>query len=480
MRKFYFSHVLPAFFAAMLLLLFPVYAVAAPETEKQTETETEAAQSGAVIHIENGKSILYDSSTGKAVKGKLGINEYPAGSGDYYFFKTKDGEIFVKKWIKANGKAYRSGKDGKLYSGIVKIGKRLYYFNRKTHARGKLGWKKLDGIRYYTNENGVVQTGLKKIKKYTYYLDPEKNGAKTVGWKKIAKKTYYFNKRGRMQTGIVSIDGFRYYFNEKGIRRTGLITVNGSRYFFNKSKGGAMATGWITRKNKKYYFAPSTGKAVIGWMTLNNKKYYFNAKGIMQKGWLSQGDRKYYLSPSTGAMYTGKHKIDGKTYDFGKDGYLSTPTGPWSIKVNQGTGVVTVYRGSTAVKAMLCSVGLNGATPNGTFSLGVKRHWHELFGGVYGQYTTVITGNILFHSVYYKVRGDNNSLYTAEFNKLGSPASHGCVRLSCADAYYIYSNCPAGTPVTIFRGSASDDPLPRPAKLTISTSYDPTDPITND
>ena len=200
----------------------------------------------------------------------------------------------------------------------------------------------------------------------------------------------------------------------------------------------------------------------------------------MQKGWLTYDGKKYYFNTSTGVMFTGKHKIDGKTYDFGKYGYLAEATGPYSIKVNQGTCVVTIYRGNTPVKAMLCSPGLNGATPNGTFSLGVKRHWHALFGGVYGQYTSLITGNILFHSVYYYRYRDNNSLSTAQYNKLGSPASSGCVRLNCADAYYIYTNCPVGTPVTIFNGTTANDPLPRPSKLTISTSYDPTDPITSD
>ena len=129
---------------------------------------------------------------------------------------------------------------------------------------------------------------------------------------------------------------------------------------------------------------------------------------------------------------------------------------------------------------MLCSVGLGGATPNGNFTLGIKRHWHQLNGGVYGQYTCHITGNILFHSVYYYRYKDNNSLSTEQYNKLGSPASAGCVRLNCADAYYIYSQIPVGTPITIFSGTAANDPLPRPAALRITTSYDPTDPITND
>ena len=36
-----------------------------------------------------------------------------------------------------------------------------------------------------------------------------------------------------------------------------------------------------------------------------------------------------------------------------------------------------------------------------------------------------------------------------EGNKLGQPASHGCVRLTVADAEWFYNQIPEGTPVTI-------------------------------
>ena len=226
-----------------------------------------------------------------------------------------------------------------------------------------------------------------------------------------------------------------------------------------------MKTGWITVDGKTYYMSTVSsryGQAITGWMQKGGAYYYFNEKGVMQKGWLTLGNKKYYLDPSTGKMTTGKKTIDGKSYDFGKSGYITidtTPTGPWSIKVNQSTCVVTIYRGSTPVKALICSVGLGGATPTGTFYLpGTKHRWHELFGNVYGQYTTTITGNILFHSVYYYTCGNNRTLSVQQYNKLGYPASAGCVRLTVAGAKYIYDNCPAGTKVTIFYGSSADDP----------------------
>lgn len=84
--------------------------------------------------------------------------------------------------------------------------------------------------------------------------------------------------------------------------------------------------------------------------------------------------------------------------------------------------------------------------------------WHTLFGGVYGQYCTHITGDILFHSVPYLTRGDNASLEYWAYDQLGSTASAGCVRLTTADAQWIYYNCPAGTQVE-FYSSSNPGPL---------------------
>ncbi len=462
----------PAAYAAEEAAAQPA-AVTTAETEAQPQTETEAPAPSAVLKKSGSKYYLYNSATGKKVSGRTGVKEFPSGSGNYYYFVNAKGRVYANRKFTKNNKTYYADKDGVLATGFTTIGKNTYYFKTKTHTALKGGWKKIFGTHYYFLKNGVQLTGLQKIGKYTYYLNPAKNGAKSIGWTKVNKKWQYFNERGRRQYGLVTDPDTKntYFTDADGNRKTGLITYQGSRYYFDKTAGytstgrkigGAMITGWKTIKNKTYYFS-KTGKAVTGILKLNGKTYYFNANGVMQTGKITLGTTVYTFDSKTGAM-TNKADISG----------------PYSIKVNQGTCVVTIYRGTTPVKAMLCSVGLNGATPNGTFTLDRKIHWQALFGNCYGQYTSRITGNILFHSVYYYNYKDDNSLATNEYNKLGQPASHGCVRLNCADAYYIYANCPNGTKVTIFQGTAADDPLPRPAKLWINTSYDPTDPIKGD
>lgn len=148
------------------------------------------------------------------------------------------------------------------------------------------------------------------------------------------------------------------------------------------------------------------------------------------------------------------------------------------LRVNKSTNVVTVLAANgtgdynIAYKRFVCSTG-NG-TPYGTYYTPVKYRWRYLVGPSYGQYCTRIVNGILFHSLPY---GQQNpyTLQTSEFNKLGTTCSHGCVRLMCRDAKWIYDNCSLGTRVDIISGK---DPLSKPTAPKISTSqtWDPTDP----
>lgn len=153
-------------------------------------------------------------------------------------------------------------------------------------------------------------------------------------------------------------------------------------------------------------------------------------------------------------------------------------TGNYYIRVNKGTNVVTVYtQDGKPYTAFTCSAGY--ATPIGTFNTLQKYSWWVLDGPCYGQYCTRITGSILFHSVWYYQQNKWTQSYV-QYNKLGTLASHGCVRLTTAASKWIYDNCPVGTQVTIFNGSSADDPLGKPPTIKVSTSvstgWDPTDP----
>lgn len=162
---------------------------------------------------------------------------------------------------------------------------------------------------------------------------------------------------------------------------------------------------------------------------------------------------------------------------------------PYYIKVNYGAQVVTIYKQdnegnyTVPVKAMVCSTGTY--TPkSGVYAIPNRWRWLGLQGDVYGQYCTQITGNILFHSVPYLERGNPGSLEYWEYDKLGTYASAGCIRLTVADAMWIYNNCGRGTKVE-FYSSSEPGPLGKPTAQKISNAegnlknWDPTDPNQN-
>ncbi len=127
---------------------------------------------------------------------------------------------------------------------------------------------------------------------------------------------------------------------------------------------------------------------------------------------------------------------------------------PYLLAVNREAGVVTVYTVDAATgqyaapyMAMVCSAGND--TPTGYYATPVSYSWRLLMGPSYGQYATRIYDGYLFHSVPYYSQHKDDVEYD-EFNKLGTVASLGCIRLAVVDVKWIYDNCPLGTPVVIY------------------------------
>lgn len=163
----------------------------------------------------------------------------------------------------------------------------------------------------------------------------------------------------------------------------------------------------------------------------------------------------------------------------------------YAIAVNTAQNIVTVYTRNSKTgkytvpyKAFICSTGVKGGTRSGTWYTSEKcGHWHWLVGNVQGQWATRIHDSILFHSVpYYKA--DPSTLETEEYNKLGTTASAGCVRMTVADVKWIYDNCPLGTVVTIYYDANVKEPLAKPSAYKIplnspNKGWDPTDPDPN-
>ena len=97
------------------------------------------------------------------------------------------------------------------------------------------------------------------------------------------------------------------------------------------------------------------------------------------------------------------------------------------------------------IKKIACSTGAAGYdTPKGSFQIGSRGEW--FFSNKYkegAEYWTSFFGDFLFHSL------PMNSNRIVIDETLGTPASHGCVRLKIQDAKWIYDNINSGSKVII-------------------------------
>ena len=162
---------------------------------------------------------------------------------------------------------------------------------------------------------------------------------------------------------------------------------------------------------------------------------------------------------------------------------------PYYTEVIRNQNTVIVYgldennEYTKIVRVMPCSVGRDGQdTPTGTFTTTDKYRWGGLYGGVWGQYATRIVNDILFHSVPYYSENPGD-LEWEEYNKLGSPASLGCVRMTVRDVKWLYENCPSGMTVKIYDGElptgVSKPSAPKIDGTSPNKGWDPTDPDVN-
>lgn len=128
---------------------------------------------------------------------------------------------------------------------------------------------------------------------------------------------------------------------------------------------------------------------------------------------------------------------------------LQNAAKPLWVQVSLAKQTVTVYDArNMVVQHYICSTGEEGDdTPTGTFT--VSDRGKSFFSEKYQEgayYWTRFQGSFLFHSVPF----DKKQEYKPEeAAKLGTKASHGCVRLATENAKWIYENIPRGAKVAI-------------------------------
>ncbi len=130
--------------------------------------------------------------------------------------------------------------------------------------------------------------------------------------------------------------------------------------------------------------------------------------------------------------------VDAKGYDSATD-YL--------VWVSRYTQKVIVFQGSKGnwkvIKTMPCSSGANNTpTPAGNFTIYSRTsRWN--FDYYYVNNVSIFNGGHAFHSI---LMNYNN---TINDDRVGTPLSHGCIRMLDEDCNYIY-NLPMGTRVIVW------------------------------
>ena len=242
---------------------------------------------------------------------------------------------------------------------------------------------------------------------------------------------------------------------EVGTPGTFVTGEDGGLYM--RSVSGTTLTGWQRNGGYRYYFDPNNGgRAATGWTYIDGLKYYF--------------DNTHHLVQNVDS-------IIGRQSSY-------------YVTVNHATETVMIYAQETPggpynipVRAMVCSSARAGYDNiEGTYPIRRGSRWGVLGNDgawVYGQYTCQISGNYLFHSCWYHENGNPDSLSVAQYNRLGQPASHGCIRLCVADARWIYENCAGTSNVYLFTSNEPapfDRPQPQPAiQIRGDYGHDPTD-----
>lgn len=171
----------------------------------------------------------------------------------------------------------------------------------------------------------------------------------------------------------------------------------------------------------KWRGAPDTDYRALGTVS-------FATKPPLPKSW----SRDLALRADEAKRLTRPKKTEGKYID-----------------INLASQVMTLFEDGRAVDAYIVSSGLRGMdTPTGEFAIRNKapRPWSKQYG-LYMPYWQAITpdGKYGIHELPEWPGG-----YKEGANHLGTPVSHGCVRLGVGSAARVYAWSDIGTPVVIY------------------------------
>lgn len=130
-------------------------------------------------------------------------------------------------------------KNGKKYSGAIKLDKKYYLFKKGKLQKGFqiITYKGKQIIAYYDTVTGEKVFGNKEIDGYWYYFQ-KGSGRMLTGWKKVnGKKKYYYDPDGRRLTGHQIIGKALYVFDSDGVLRKKISVAKSEKYLGTSKRG---------------------------------------------------------------------------------------------------------------------------------------------------------------------------------------------------------------------------------------------------
>lgn len=191
----------------------------------------------------------------------------------------------------------------------------------------------------------------------------------------------------------------------------------------------------------------STGSSDIA---KNNSNVSSSAKDEVKNGSTTNNNQSTSSSDSQStSTSTSTSSTQNSTIKAAEVSFTEASRPLW-IRVDIATQRVYVYDAKNRiVKNFICSTGIDSdPTVKGTFY--VQERGDKFISDKYQEgayYYVQFHGNYLFHSVPFDPSSEQ--IEEKEAQKLGTKASHGCVRLSLDDSKWIFDNITKGTKVVI-------------------------------
>ncbi len=394
--------------------------------------------------------------------------EWIEEGGNLYYVRDWGGMLH-DQWRQENGIWYYfRGWGAALNNGWSKIANDWYWFNSDC-TMASAQWIEEGGNLYYVRDWGGMLHDQWRQENGVWYYFRGWGAALNNGWSKIGNDWYWFNSDCKMASNQWLQQGSDwYYLRDWGGRLHDQWYKVGNDWYYFGSDGKMLSDQWLQQGNNWYYLRDWGGRLHDQWYTKDGNTYYFQSSGVRYQNGTFVIDGKSYTFDANGCRVdAGWTYVDGYRRYRNADGSLSNdvsaifnPSSKY-ITVDRIRGITTIYgynsetgQYDTPIKSMWCSVG-NPITLSaaGTYNIGWQRRSKKMVGEgnsyvCWASYVSQIYGAVYFHGVA-SGSPDLNSVAKSDFEALGRPMSHGCIRLAACDAKWIYENVNGGTTVQI-------------------------------